>query len=729
MQWLRDLSIGKKLYLGFSVVVLILGGVAAYQLARQHGLGQVQDEGARRAKDAQELLEIQVRAADVYSEVADAIINRDLTSSRRSLEAVQAQAQEDIRTVRQLVDTDEERRQAEIFAARYGTYLALYRDRLLPLLEQPEVDGAAVSRLDGEIDGVREETLAAIGAIVQSLRLESEAGDATFDAISAATTRVSSGLVALGALVAAGLAMLVARLITRPVAEMVAAADRLAQGDVAVDLHAAGRDEIGQLAIAFGRMVANIKAQAATAQAIAQGDLAVEVRLASEADVLGRSMLGMVTALQGLVGEVALLTRAAVEGRLATRGDASRFQGGYREIVAGVNATLDAVIGPLTVAAGYVERIAKGDIPPAITDSYQGDFNAIRNNLNVLITAMDQVAQVAQEIAAGNLLVQVRERSEQDTLMHALADMVRKLSAVVQEVKAAADSVASGSEQLSSSATELSQGATEQSASVEEVSASMEEMAASIRQNADNAVQTERIAIKASGDAKEGGQAVARTVEAMKQIASKISIIEEISRQTNLLALNAAIEAARAGEHGKGFAVVAAEVRKLAERSQKAAGEITELASTSVAVAEKAGDLLAKILPDVQKTADLVQEIAASCREQDSGTQQINRAVQQLDQVVQQNASASEEMSSTSEELASQATQMQASIAFFKVDDRGAGRVALSGGSVRRAGQAGPKARGAAPRLPSGKAASGQGQGASVVLDSRGAGDVEFEAY
>jgi methyl-accepting chemotaxis protein len=195
----------------------------------------------------------------------------------------------------------------------------------------------------------------------------------------------------------------------------------------------------------------------------------------------------------------------------------------------------------------------------------------------------------------------------------------------------------------------------------------MEQMAANIRQNADNAMQTEKIAVKSSKDAQEGGAAVINTVKAMKDIAEKISIIEEIARQTNLLALNAAIEAARAGEHGKGFAVVASEVRKLAERSQSAAAEISDLSSSSVEVAEKAGEMLNQMVPDIQRTAELVQEIAAASKEQDTGAEQVNMAIQQLDQVIQQNASASEEMASTSEELSSQAEQLQDTIGFFKL--------------------------------------------------------------
>jgi methyl-accepting chemotaxis protein len=196
----------------------------------------------------------------------------------------------------------------------------------------------------------------------------------------------------------------------------------------------------------------------------------------------------------------------------------------------------------------------------------------------------------------------------------------------------------------------------------------MEEMVSNIRQNADNAQQTEKIALKAAQDAQEGGKAVIETVAAMKEIANKISIIEEIARQTNLLALNAAIEAARAGEHGKGFAVVATEVRKLAERSQIAAGEINKLSGSSVEVAERAGEMLNRIVPDIQRTAELVSEINAASNEQNSGSEQINKAIQQLDKVIQQNASATEEMASTSEELSSQAERLMEVLEFFQIE-------------------------------------------------------------
>ncbi len=291
----------------------------------------------------------------------------------------------------------------------------------------------------------------------------------------------------------------------------------------------------------------------------------------------------------------------------------------------------------------------------------------------IITRTLGKAVILANSLSEGDLTARADAESadEAGQLLSAMMNMANKLKAIVADVKAAADNVASGGKQMSASSEEMSQGATEQAASAEEVSSSMEEMVSNIRQNADNAQETEKIALKSAEDAKEGGQAVTETVAAMREIAGKITIIEEIARQTNLLALNAAIEAARAGEHGKGFAVVATEVRRLAERSQIAAGEINKLSASSVQVAEKAGEMLAKIVPDIRRTAELVGEINAASNEQNTGAEQINMAIQQLDQVIQQNASATEEIASTSEELASQAEQLQDSISFFRVDEAG----------------------------------------------------------
>ena len=350
---------------------------------------------------------------------------------------------------------------------------------------------------------------------------------------------------------------------------------------------------------------------------------------------------------------------------------------------------------------------------------------ALGTLLTMAITRpVNKGVRFSEDLSEGDLdaHLDVDQKDEIGVLGRAMQDMQAKLREIVGEVKSASENVASGSEELSASAEQMSQGATEQAAAVEEVSSSMEEMTANIKQNADNAAQTEKIAQQAAKDAQEGGQAVTQTVAAMKQIAEKISIIEEIARQTNLLALNAAIEAARAGDAGKGFAVVAAEVRKLAERSGTAATEISELSSSSVQVAEQAGEMLQKIVPDIQRTAELIQEINAASREQSIGVEQINKAIQQLDQVIQQNASAAEEMASTSEELSSQAEELQATMAFFKMSGSGAGPRKQQ----QRKPQPGNLMAPARKAVPAPRTASKQ-DGKGLALDM--GGDDEFEKF
>jgi methyl-accepting chemotaxis protein len=281
-----------------------------------------------------------------------------------------------------------------------------------------------------------------------------------------------------------------------------------------------------------------------------------------------------------------------------------------------------------------------------------------------------EIARMAERIAAGDLDIEADRSRKLVGINKSLVEMGLKLQEIVGSVQGAVDQVAAGSEQISSTSQQMSQGATEQAASAEEVSASVEEMAATIRQNTDNSQATEGISQKAAANAMEGGAAVNEAVAAMKAIAGKIGIIDEIARQTNLLALNAAIEAARAGEAGKGFAVVASEVRKLAERSQVAAGEITQLSSSTVEMASRAGGIIQQIVPDIKKTAELVQEITAASREQSLGSEQIGKAMTQLDEVIQQNASASEEMAAMAEELSGQAVQLSATMSFFRLSGR-----------------------------------------------------------
>ena len=438
-------------------------------------------------------------------------------------------------------------------------------------------------------------------------------------------------------------------------------------------------------------------------------------------NILKNNLNTCIDAVNALVADADMLSVAAVEGRLQTRADATKHQGDFRKIVEGVNDTLDAVIGPFNVAADYVDNIAKGAIPAKITDTYNGDFNILKNNLNTCIDAVNALVADADMLSVAavegrlqtradatkhqgdfrkivegvndtldgvilpvNEAVAVLSQMEQgdltktvngdykgqlDDFKQTINNTIAKISQVINEVTGAAANIASASEEVSATAQSMSQAVNEQAASVEETSASIEQMSASINQNTENAKVTDGMATQASSEAVQGGEAVKTTASAMKSIAGKIGIIDDIAYQTNLLALNAAIEAARAGEHGRGFAVVAAEVRKLAERSQIAAQEIGELAESSVEMAESAGKLLDTIVPSIKKTSDLVQEITAASEEQSAGVGQINSAMDQLNQITQQNASSAEELASTSEEMSGQAAQLQELMAFFTLTD------------------------------------------------------------
>ncbi len=438
-------------------------------------------------------------------------------------------------------------------------------------------------------------------------------------------------------------------------------------------------------------------------------------------NVIKNNLNNAVKMMSDLLAQTDIIIQAAADGELDKRANADLFVGGWKQLVSGVNDTITNIVNPLNVTADYVDNIAKGIIPPTITTEYKGQYNVIKNNLNNAVKMMsDLLAQtdiIIQAAADGDLdtranadlfvggwkqlisgvnqtldgvigpvneavgvLVEMEKgdltrtvngnyKGQLKDFKDTVNNTIAKISQVINEVNGAASNIASASEEVSATAQSMSQATSEQAASVEETSASIEQMSASIDQNTENAKVTEGMATQASGEAVQGGEAVKETVSAMKSIAGKIGIIDDIAYQTNLLALNAAIEAARAGEHGRGFAVVAAEVRKLAERSQIAAQEIGELAESSVERAENAGKLLETIVPSIKKTSDLVQEISAASEEQSAGVGQINSAMDQLNQITQQNASSSEQLAATSEEMSGQASQLLDLMAFFTLGD------------------------------------------------------------
>ncbi|MEF8756556.1 MAG: methyl-accepting chemotaxis protein [Accumulibacter sp.] len=605
--------------------------------------------------------------------------------------------------------------------------------------------------------------------------------------LAASTRTLILGLTAVAVLVGSLLAFLITRSITGPTSKMVVATGKMASGDFDFKLDIDSRDEIGQLAKGVHAVQAGVQRMIADADMLAKA--AVDGKLATRADatkhqgdfqkvvkgvndtldavinplnvtaryvddiakgvippvitdsyngdfnLIKTNLNNMVRMMSELLAQTEIIIRAAADGELGKRANADLFVGGWNQLVKGVNDTITNIVTPLNVTASYVDRISKGDIPPKISDSYRGDYNIIKHNLNACIDAVNalvadatmlsaaagagrlatradasrhqgdfrkvvagvndtldnvigpinEVRRIMGAMAEGDLTQTISSsyQGDFDELKNAINQTVAKFIETIGEVRSAADNLSNASGQVSATAQSLSQSSSEQAASVEETTASMEQMSASIVQNTENARVTDGMASSAAKQAVEGGDAVARTVEAMKSIAEKIGIIDDIAYQTNLLALNAAIEAARAGEHGKGFAVVAAEVRKLAERSQVAAQEIGNVAKDSVKLAERAGSLLTEIVPSIKKTSDLVQEIASASQEQSSGVGQINGAMGQLNQATQQNASASEELAATAEEMGSQAEQLQQLMTFFQLADSG-----RAGAAIRRPGNA-----------------------------------------
>jgi len=500
----------------------------------------------------------------------------------------------------------------------------------------------------------------------------------------AAAFQTILALALLGLAAGSTLAWLVTRSVKRQVggepADAKILAQRVAAGDLSMEVKLAEGDTTSMMA-ALGTMVQGLSGVVAETQkavdAAKRGDFSQRMAVTGTQGyilALGTSLNQLTaTSKQGL-DDVVRVLEASARGDLSERITVA-YEGDFGRLKEASNTTLNRLSSIIDDLVRVLEASARGVLSDRITASCEGEFHRLKEASNTtlgkLSVIIDDMVRVLEAAAGGDLTQRISGtcQGEFDRLKAASNTTLDRLSQTIADVLEASRNMVAASDQLSATAQSLSQGASEQAASVEQTSASMEQISASIAQNNENAKVTGAIATRTAKDTVDGGQAVRETVTAMKQIAQKISIIDDIAYQTNLLALNAAIEAGRAGEHGKGFAVVAAEVRKLAERSQVAAEEISRLATGSVGLAEKAGALLEAIVPSIQKTADLVQEISAASTEQNTGVGQINGAISQISSAVQQNAAASEQLASTSEEVNAQALELQAMMGFFTLTE------------------------------------------------------------
>lgn len=591
MSWFHNQRIRTKLLIGFSIILSLVAILGMFCMSKLQTVNRSTLEIARyqlpgvRFASAIESDLSALRRAEFAHILAENGQERAIYDDM--LATMQEKMDKDLAAYEPLIMTDKERELFSEVKNTLASYMVMHRKMLGLSSANRDKEAARVMRTEMKpaFDKLQKDSFGLVDENVAQADAAGKQANATFEAARSAIVV----LLLVAIFIGLSCAIFIANHIVTPLRHLGSVADRLAAGDISVEVQADSKDEIGDMS---------------------------------------RSVARMVEAIKGLVQETETMTKSATEGMVHVRCDAGKFEGAYRDVIQGLNSTMDGVVAPIRMALDNLELISKGDIPEQITAECKGDYNKIK---------------------------------------HCMNDLIANLSQFAMDVQGAANMVASGSQQVSATAQSLAQGASEQAASVEEISSSMEEMNAAVKQNSDNAQQTSSIAVKSATSAGDGGHAVSGTVEAMRSIAEKIGIIEEIARQTNMLALNAAIEAARAGEHGKGFAVVAAEVRKLAERSQAAAKEISAVSTSSVEIAERAGVILQEIVPEIQKTSELVQEINASSAEQSSGIDQVTKAIFQLDQVIQSNSAATEEMSAASEELSEQAEQLLQTASFFKL--------------------------------------------------------------